>query len=313
MYKICIIGIYFGDFPVYFSLWLNSCKYNGTIDFLIITDQKIIGTPANVSIINMSFNEFQNLVQSKFEFPISLERPYKICDFRPAFGVICEEYLKEYDFWGQCDFDMIFGDLRKFLNDDILRSYDKILPLGHLSLYKNTKENNDRFKLYGSLVGNYKKVFTTDKSYAFDEIYGAYQIYKTNKYTVYDKRIFADISSIYTRFRLALKDVNYNYQVFCFDEGKIYREYFINGEYKKDEFIYLHIKKPKDLKIKCSPKSWNCFFITNKGFYEKKYNAKLADIENYNKFHGSLYEWYEKEKYIFVNGTKRLLEKIKLN
>lgn len=105
----------------------------------------------------MSFNDFRVLVQSKFDFPVSLERPYKICDFKPAFGLICSEYIQGYDFWGHCDFDMIFGDIRKYITDDLLNSYDKILPLGHLSIYRNNEENNSRFKLSGSLVGDYKK------------------------------------------------------------------------------------------------------------------------------------------------------------
>ena len=100
MYKICIIGIYFGKFPSYFNLWLTSCAYNNSIDFLVITDQYIDNLPANVKVINMSFYDFRNLVQSKFDFKISLERPYKICDFKPAFGIICDNFLHGYDFWG---------------------------------------------------------------------------------------------------------------------------------------------------------------------------------------------------------------------
>lgn len=310
MYKICIIGIYFGKFPVYFPLWLNSCKYNETIDFLIITDQKIINIPNNTSTITMSFIEFKNIVQSKFEFNISLERPYKICDFKPAFGIICEDYIVDYDFWGYCDFDMIFGDLRKYFNDELLYSYDKILSLGHLSLYKNTPENNNRFKLDGSFVGNYHEVFTNDKSYALDETRGVYQIYKTNKYHMYDKRIFADISSIYKRFRLALDDVNYNYQIFSFQEGKIFREYFIKGEYNKDEFIYIHIKKPKKLPILCRSDNWNSYFITNTGFYEKKNDATVTDIIKYNKFHSSLYEMFEKARFILLYYYNRAMKKL---
>lgn len=312
MYKICIIGIYFGKLPNYFSLWLNSCRYNETIDFLIITDQPITDQPNNVNLINMSFDEFKELVQSKFDFKVLLKVPYKICDFKPAFGLICEEYLKEYDFWGHCDFDMIFGDLRKYFDTILTNSYDKILPLGHLSLYKNKRENNNRFKLSGSLVGDYKKVFANDKAFIFDETRGIYEIYKKNNFTIYDERIFADISEIYRRFRLALDDINYNYQIFSFCEGKIYREYFINGEYNKDEFIYIHIKKPKCLKIMCSSNNWNCFYITNTGFYEKRCRAEKEDIKRYNKFQGELYEKLEKVKYVISKLILKFLKMKKL-
>lgn len=316
MHRICIINVFFGELPNYFPLWLNSCAYNKTVDFLIITDQLITGNPRNVRKIYMSFDEFVNMVQSKFDFEISLKRPYKICDFKPAFGIICEEYLKEYDFWGHCDLDMIFGDLRKYFTSDLLNYYDKILPLGHLSLYRNTNEINNRFKLEGSLVGNYKEVFTSDRGYAFDEMKGIYQIYKKNGFPVYDKRIFADISEIYKRFRLALNDINYKHQIFSFENGKVYREYYIDGEYHKEEFIYIHIKKPKNLKINFELDNYEKYFITNTGFQLKHGNADLQIINRYNKYQGVLYESFEKIKYKFkgklINLSKRfsnMLEK----
>ena len=46
----------------------------------------------------MTFNELRKLIQSKFDFEISLEKPYKLCDFRPAYGFLFEEYLKEFRF-----------------------------------------------------------------------------------------------------------------------------------------------------------------------------------------------------------------------
>ncbi|MGG0413130.1 DUF6625 family protein [Peribacillus simplex] len=310
MNKIGITGVYFGEFPTYFPLWLNSCSYNETIDFIIISDQNIPKKPDNVRIIKMTFNEFKNMAQRKLELEISVERPYKICDFKPAIGVICEDYLTGYDFWGYCDFDMIFGDLRKYFTDELLGSYDKILPLGHLSLYRNTKENNNRYKLDGSLVGDYKKVFTTDKGFAFDELNGIYQIYKSNHFSMYDERIFADISSIHKRFRLALNDVNYKYQIFSFHEGKIYREYFINNTYYKEEFIYIHIKKPKSLDIKFDSEFCSSFYVTNTGFYKKEKDAQLNDVKKYNNYLGDLFEKNEKIKSKIIYYSKALQNKI---
>ncbi len=313
MHRICIIGVYFGTFPKYFKLWLNSCKYNDTIDFLIITDQHIHSYPRNLKIKNMTFVEFKNLVEKKFDFKISLERPYKICDYRPAFGLIFEEFLKGYDFWGHCDFDMIFGDLRKYFTDELLSNYDKILTLGHLSLYRNTFENNNRFKLKGSLVGDYKKVFTTDKGFAFDETYGVYSIFKFNNIPVYSKRIFADISSIHKRFRLALKDLNYKHQIFVFDKGKIIREYFIKKKYFKEEFVYIHIKKPKNLAIKCTSEYFENYYITNTGFYAKTNDTKIDDIIKYNCYQGALFEVIEKLKFMIINKLRVLNRKVEAN
>jgi len=305
VYKICIIGVYFGQLPEYFPLWMKSCKYNSTIDFLIVTDQEIKNNSPNIKVINTTFKEFKELVQSKFDFSISLDRPYKICDYKVAFGIIFDEYLKDYDFWGHCDFDMIFGDIRKFLPDSILSLYDKVLPLGHLSLYKNTIKNNNGFKLSGSHVGDYKAVFSSNKIFGFDETAGVLQIYRKNSLPVYEERIFADISEIYKRFRLALRDKNYKYQVFSFNKGKIIREFYENKVYKFDEFIYMHIKKPKNLKINFSNlDSTECFYITNKGFYPKESDTTINIIKMYNRHPGKIYEHFEKITY----NIKRIIK-----
>ena len=56
----------------------------------------------------------QKLSSRKLGFEVYLERPYKCCDLKPAYGVIFEEYLTAYSYWGHCDFDLIFGDLQYF-------------------------------------------------------------------------------------------------------------------------------------------------------------------------------------------------------
>ena len=142
MKKIIIVCCYFGQKRKDYKTWLKSCEYNSNIDWLIFSDSDWGNTPPNVKIIKKTFNEIKEKIQSKFEFKITLNTPYKLCDYKPAYGYIFEEYIEEYDFWGYCDFDMIFGDIRKFLTDEILQQYDKIFKLGHLSLYKNTPGSN---------------------------------------------------------------------------------------------------------------------------------------------------------------------------
>lgn len=112
--SICLVVLYFGKLPNYFELWLESCKYNETINFLLFTDDKTeYDYPDNVTVIYTSFENIKSQIQSKFDFKISLERPYKLCDYRPAYGYIFNEYLKEYDFWGHCDLDVIFRKSKK--------------------------------------------------------------------------------------------------------------------------------------------------------------------------------------------------------
>ena len=82
MKKILFICPYFGAFPNYFNLTLNSIKYNPTIDWLIITDiTKQYDYPNNVKIINMKFEELQKKVQSCFNFKINLNALLKCAIF----------------------------------------------------------------------------------------------------------------------------------------------------------------------------------------------------------------------------------------
>lgn len=138
MTSICIICCYFGTLPSTFQLWLNTCGYNDTVDFLIFTDDKRpFDVPQNVKVEYLSFLEIKAMIQKKFDFEIALNQPYKLCDFKPAYGEIFCEYIVEYEFWGHCDLDMFFGNIRKFLTEDIFTKYDKILTEGHLTLYRN--------------------------------------------------------------------------------------------------------------------------------------------------------------------------------
>lgn len=140
-----------------------------------MTDIELDWLPDNVHQINMSFSNFHNLIENKLGLDIRLDAPYKICDYRPMFGKIFEDYLGEYDYWANCDMDMIFGDLRKFFNENDLNKYDRFLHLGHLSLYRNTPECNQYYKLSGSKCGTWKDVVTNPDNCLFDEWSGVYE------------------------------------------------------------------------------------------------------------------------------------------
>lgn len=171
--KIAIVIPYFGQFPSYFSLFLKSCSYNPDIDWLIFTDNEIskysVRSPENVYIYKMSFEFLRNKIQKKFNFKISLKVPYKLCDYKPAYGYLFSDYLERYDYWGYCDIDILFGNIKKFLPDSLIISYDKIGHLGHLSLYKNQQDINLLFMQFSKNNITYKEIFSTDRIWIFDE------------------------------------------------------------------------------------------------------------------------------------------------
>jgi len=51
---------FMGDYPWYFPYFLHSCRYNPTIDFLILTDNNAkLELPPNVKIIPYSLERFK--------------------------------------------------------------------------------------------------------------------------------------------------------------------------------------------------------------------------------------------------------------
>jgi hypothetical protein len=72
---------------------------------------------------------------------------HKLCDFKPFFGLAFKDLLSEYDFWGFCDVDMIFGDLSKLLTSnffhqtDVFSAHDKQI-VGHFTLIRNNERLN---------------------------------------------------------------------------------------------------------------------------------------------------------------------------
>lgn len=285
MKKIALIVLYYGELPQYTKLFFDSLKYNPTIDVLLFTDQEVKYDGKNLIQYKGSFDNMVKRIQSNFEFKITCDRPYKLCDYRPAYGYIFKEELKEYDFWGHCDLDMILGNLRKYLPEQLLDKYSKIYQHGHLCLYKNTNENNIRFMEKGGK--NYKEVFTTSISCIFDEVEGIQKKYDLLNIPTYKNRVCADISPWHDDFQvvesyLSKEDkINFNYeqQVFYWEKGHIFRAYINKrGDVQRDEFNYLHFQRRNMDFDEDVIKNDETFFITRQGIIKKE-DYKLPSVE----------------------------------
>ncbi len=261
MKKIGLVIPYFGKFPSYFQLFLNSCKYNDTIDWILITDIKEkYNYPNNMKIFYMNFEQLQTIIQSKFDFPIVLDKPYKLCDYKPAYGYIFEEYLTAYDFWGYCDVDLLFGDIRKFISDELLSQYDKIGHLGHLSIYRNSSAIN---KAFMTDTSRYKEVFSTSNICVFDEwdnisinkifleqglrlhiwndFFDAYPYHDNLHRVIFD----IDPSQLYYK-----KSIDCTASYVTWEMGHIFLWKSQNRKWVKNELAYIHLQK-RNMLTKC--------------------------------------------------------------
>ncbi len=246
MEKCIVICPYFGRLPKYFRLWLESCKQNDFITFEIITDDDThYDTPSNVHIRIESFENFVDQMQNVFDFPICVGTPYKLCDYKPAYGYIFSDLIEEYDFWGYCDFDLILGDLRRFIDF----RYDKINYLSHFCLIKNTPELRSAFMTEDEI--SYKEIFSTNIHMVFDEEgeYGFNRILEKKGYKIMHlEYVAADVSCYFSN--LVVRDHRYSRRkydmsrkVASFENGKVFLCKVSGGIVDKKEYPYIHLQK----------------------------------------------------------------------
>ena len=314
MKKVLIICPYFGKLPRdQINLWLKTCYYNKNIDFLIFTDDKYaFNFPSNVKPVYMSFSNLVNYIQSKFNFPISLSRPYKLCDYKPCYGFIFNDFIGKYDYWGHTDLsDSFFGNVEKLLFPLLEDNPDKVGFLGHLSLYRNCEDINKAFFDCDKLGFSINEILGTNKIMSFDECFGKHSIntifLKTGRQIKRFDDYFFDIDIYKNSFQNYYIDCNNNhinineYAILEWDNGNLYKIYLKNGKIVRDELIYVHYQKRKiniGINIeKCS----HFLFVPNKIINFKKISKKLIKKHTKNKF--TRFSIYKNK---FLNIIKRL-------
>ena len=137
---------YFGPYPEWFDLWMRNTERmrNFGYDFLFDTDEQ----------------DFQKRVWRT----LGIECPPmtgtgRVWNFRPALGVLYEEEIADFDFWGHTDFDCVYGQVEKWVTDefldgdgsghnigvDIHSNHDNYI-CGPWTLYSNTPVVNNLFR-----------------------------------------------------------------------------------------------------------------------------------------------------------------------
>lgn len=245
MKSICIIHCWFGQEHSLMKYWLKSCEYNKTIDFLVFSDIEVEHIPDNVKWMKTSLENVKTKIQDCFDFQITLDAAYKLCDFKPAYGEVFQSYIHGYEYWGYCDSDLIFGDIRKWVTDEIMDDYERIYTRGHLSIFRNTGTVNAYYRtLSADGCLDYKDVFTTSEGKAFDEWsderhkFGISMTFRKNGILQYDERDFADVD--FTRHRFQWSENKSGY--FKYDKGHLYAIY---DSGKQKEILYAHFQKRK--------------------------------------------------------------------
>lgn len=171
-YRVAQIIPYFGKWPEWIELYFYSCGKNPMIDFIFYTDCKIPENhPENLIFNKRTYEEYSSLISNRLNIKYNNPKPYKLTDLKPFIGYIHEQELKEYDFWGFGDIDLVYGDLSKIVNDTMLDKYDLITThnyhiAGHFCLCRN----NEYYKNACFKIKNWKHVIEREKPMSIDEL-----------------------------------------------------------------------------------------------------------------------------------------------
>ena len=315
MKSVVLILPYFGKFPDIFPLFLQTAENKPYINFLIISDsEENINYPKNVRILSQTFSEFKKLMEKQLGQTIALEKPYKLCDYKPIYGYVLSEQIKQYDYWGYCDCDLIWGDLYSFIEPLMEKGYDKIFASGHLTLYRNTQENNELFRTLdeGALFSEISK---DNQIYWFDEDYQG----KNNIHDLFlksGKKVFAEDFSVnfnintncfqrkmYSPENRTYIDIPYEKEQYYWDAGKIYQVKKREESIAITEYPYIHFQLRYMHGIQCALSEERFKIVPNRFLKCDKIPRTLEDWK------------YERKVYFggqrFIQLRRRIIKKIK--
>lgn len=244
MKTIAIIMPYFGNWPEWAELFFHSCQYNSTVDFIFFTD---CGRPdyidtenRNIHFHETSFSDYCNMASKQLEINYHPEKSYKLCDLRPFFGLIHREELKDYDFWGFGDMDLIWGDLRSFYTDCMLERYDILSThadriSGHLTLLRNIEK-------YVNLpleIPHWKEKICSNQGQAFDELEFTLKLYPLAKI------LWKIHKHFYLRFRFRDEWMAYNRFCSLFNSLMKPRQLYFKEQYTTPWFTNSEASNPE--------------------------------------------------------------------
>lgn len=173
--KIALVLPYYGKLPPYFNFFLRSLD-GKNLDVLFFSDLEVEKHPDNFKVRKLAFAEFKGLIARKIGVEPRIDGLRRICDFKPMYGKIFEDYLKGYDYWAFGDCDLLYGNVFNDVLDKVLASGADVFSMeekfccGPLCFVKNTSADNELFKRARGWVGAVKS--DCKRNIGFDEIGG---------------------------------------------------------------------------------------------------------------------------------------------
>lgn len=170
-YKVAQIIPYFGKWPEWIELYFYSCGRNPMVDFIFYTDCPL---PAhrykNTLFHQCTYEEYCEMISDRLGIDFHVSKPYKLTDLKPFIGAIHAPELEGYDFWGMGDLDLVYGDLGKILNDQILEQYDVVTTHNyHIAAHCCFCRNNEYYRNLCFQIKEWKEQITDERPMSIDE------------------------------------------------------------------------------------------------------------------------------------------------
>lgn len=252
--KICFVVPFYGSWPNYAKLWALSAKFNPNIHFLIVTDIEIpYSLGPNIRLLIESYDNTMSRLSTATGIDSTEKRYHKLCDYKPFYGLAFKDELRQFEYWGYTDIDIILGDFSQviqIINEtkcDFFFTHTK--PIGHCTIIRNS----DKCNKVGLSVKNYKQRLLSSKhSTHLSESTELHEAIKENGLTTYS---IQDLKNEWKKYRPivsvsidsdhSIYDFGYknNFIIHC-EENKV-TAYCLENSLEKKEIIYIHFMGTK--------------------------------------------------------------------
>jgi|GEM_PF-2517457 len=171
MNKVALIIPYFGKWPEWMDLYLFSCSKQHNIDFVFYTDCVIpVRIYKNTIFHQISFEDYCAFVSKRLLIPFHPKAAYKLCDLKVFYGIVHENDLQGYEWWGFGDIDLVYGELSLLVNEDNLQKYDLLTThvdriAGHFTIIRKDSKYTDLCKE----IPDWKKLLCDAENHGIDE------------------------------------------------------------------------------------------------------------------------------------------------
>jgi hypothetical protein len=248
---------YDGSWPTWLPFFLESCGWNPEFTWLLIGHAlPERDLPPNVHWLPADRDALTRRFAQKIGFaPPRDWEPYKLCDWRPALGLLFAEELSGFSHWGHCDLDILFGDmsplLRHLADADVLSAGPA--STGHCQLYRNDPHLNRLFLNSGTI----RRGLRFPLNLALDE--PAWGCFLARTSGLQWKRLSCQRSSAEEvrqpvgatlLFDGRLAGHPLRPQKLLWKEGRVYAEFSTSKGLRREEFLYLHFLAAK------APTTW---------------------------------------------------------